>query len=92
MCRRIRKEIPSTQKILTDNLVLRPSNFKIEFIVQADVSNSGMGIVLSHENEKDEEHPILCLSKDFSEVEKQCSRTEREYENIVFEIKKLHYY
>ncbi|GFT16414.1 transposon Tf2-9 polyprotein [Trichonephila clavipes] len=42
--------------------------------------------------EQGEEHPILYLSKKFSEVEKRYCTTEKECTSIVFAIKRLHYY
>ncbi|GFS75979.1 transposon Tf2-9 polyprotein [Trichonephila clavipes] len=51
-----------------------------------------MGAVLTQLTEQGEEHPILYLSKKFSEVEKRCCTTEKECASIVFAIKRLHYY
>ncbi|GFS96240.1 transposon Tf2-9 polyprotein [Trichonephila clavipes] len=51
-----------------------------------------MGAVLTQLNEQGEEHPILYLSKKFSEVEKRYCTTEKECAGIAFAIKKLHYY
>ncbi|GFU06232.1 uncharacterized protein TNCV_4765371 [Trichonephila clavipes] len=51
-----------------------------------------MGAVLSQLTEQGEEHPILYLSKKFSEVEKRYCTTEKECASIVFAIKRLHYY
>ncbi|GFS83510.1 retrovirus-related Pol polyprotein from transposon 297 [Trichonephila clavipes] len=55
---------------LIDKPVLYAPNFEREFIVQTDASNAGMGAVLTQLTEQGEEHPILYLSKKFSEVEK----------------------
>ncbi|GFX61983.1 retrovirus-related Pol polyprotein from transposon 17.6 [Trichonephila clavipes] len=77
---------------LIDKPVLYASNFEREFIVQTDASNAGMGAVLTQLNEQGEEHPILYLSKKFSEVEKRYCTTEKECASIVFAIKRLHYY
>ncbi|GFV92741.1 retrovirus-related Pol polyprotein from transposon 297 [Trichonephila clavipes] len=76
----------------TDTPVLYAPNFEREFIVQTDVSNAGMRAVLTQLNEQGEEHPILYLSKKFSEVEKRYCTTEKECASIVFAIKRLHYY
>ncbi|GFS82273.1 retrovirus-related Pol polyprotein from transposon 297 [Trichonephila clavipes] len=76
----------------TDKPVLYAPNFEREFIVQTDASNAGMGAVLTQLNEQGEEHPILYLSKKFSEVEKHYCTTEKECASIVFAIKRLHYY
>ncbi|GFX30857.1 retrovirus-related Pol polyprotein from transposon 17.6 [Trichonephila clavipes] len=77
---------------LNDRPILYASNFEREFIVQMDASNAGMGAVLTQLNEQGEEHPILYLSKKFSEVEKRYCTTGKECTSIVFAIKKLHYY
>ncbi|GFV79396.1 retrovirus-related Pol polyprotein from transposon 297 [Trichonephila clavipes] len=74
----------------TDKPVLYAPNFEREFIVQTDASNAGMGAVLTQLTEQGEEHPILYLSKKFSEVEKRYCTTEKEYASIVFAIKRLH--
>ncbi|GFY33175.1 retrovirus-related Pol polyprotein from transposon 297 [Trichonephila clavipes] len=76
----------------TDKPVLYAANFEREFIVQTDASNAGMGAVLTQLNEQGEEHPILYLSKKFSEVEKRYCTTKKECASIVFAIKRLHYY
>ncbi|GFW23847.1 retrovirus-related Pol polyprotein from transposon 297 [Trichonephila clavipes] len=77
---------------LIDKPVLYAPNFEREFIVQTDASNAGMGAVLSQLTEQGEEHPILYLSKKFSEVEKRYCTTEKECASIVCAIKRLHYY
>ncbi|GFV67513.1 retrovirus-related Pol polyprotein from transposon 297 [Trichonephila clavipes] len=72
---------------LIDKPVLYAPNFEREFIVQMDASNAGMGAVLTQLTEQGEEHPILYLSKKFSEVEKRYCTTEKECASIVFAIK-----
>ncbi|GFU21982.1 retrovirus-related Pol polyprotein from transposon 297 [Trichonephila clavipes] len=76
----------------TDKPVLYAPNFERDFIVQTDASNAGMRAVLTQLKEQGEEHPILYLSKKFSEVEKHYCTTEKECASIVFAIKRLHYY
>ncbi|GFV88914.1 retrovirus-related Pol polyprotein from transposon 297 [Trichonephila clavipes] len=77
---------------LIDKPVLYALNFEREFIVQTEASNAGMGAVLTQLTEQGEEHPILYLSKKFSEVEKRYCTTEKECASIVFAIKRLHHY
>ncbi|GFU56542.1 retrovirus-related Pol polyprotein from transposon 297 [Trichonephila clavipes] len=77
---------------LIDKPVLYAPNFERKFIVQPGASNASMGAVLSQLTEQGEEHPILYLSKKFSEVEKRYCTTEKECASIVFAIKRLHYY
>ncbi|KAG8184898.1 hypothetical protein JTE90_017753 [Oedothorax gibbosus] len=77
---------------LTEKPVLYSPNFELEFIVQTDASDFGMGVVLSQRNSLGEEHPVLYLSKKFAKAELNYSTTEKECASIVFAIKKLHYY
>ncbi|GFW13917.1 retrovirus-related Pol polyprotein from transposon 297 [Trichonephila clavipes] len=76
---------------LIDKPVLYAPNFEREFIVQTDALNAGMGAVLTQLNEQGEEHPILYLSKKFSQVEKRYCTTEKECASIVFAIKRIRY-
>lgn len=48
----MRENIPYVEKRFTNTPVLRDLNFERELIPQSDASNSGMGIVLSQENER----------------------------------------
>ncbi|GBN40537.1 Retrovirus-related Pol polyprotein from transposon 17.6 [Araneus ventricosus] len=77
---------------LTENPVLYSPDFTKPFIVQCDASNIGVGVVLSQINEKEEEHPIMFLSKKFSETEHNYSTTERECASIIFAVQKLRCY
>ena len=86
------KAFQTLKKKLASTPVLHAPNFSKEFIVQTDASNVGMGVVLSQVNEQGEEHPVLYLSKKFSDVEKRYGTTEKECACIIFAIKKLHYY
>ncbi|GFV23622.1 retrovirus-related Pol polyprotein from transposon 17.6 [Trichonephila clavipes] len=71
---------------LIDKPVLYAPNFEREFIVQTDASNAGMGAVLTQLTEQGEEHPILYLSKKFSEVEKRYCTT-KECASIASQLK-----
>lgn len=82
----------SLKNKLTQKPLLRAPCFDREFLVQTDASNIGMGVVLSQVDDSGEEHPILYLSKKFSDVERRYSTTERECASIIFALKKLHYY
>ncbi|KFM69716.1 Retrovirus-related Pol polyprotein from transposon 17.6, partial [Stegodyphus mimosarum] len=77
---------------LTSYPVLYAPDFTLPFILQTDASDYGMGVVLTQLTSNGEEHPIIFLSKKFSEVEKKYCTTEKECASIVFGIKKLHYY
>ncbi|KAF8768490.1 Retrovirus-related Pol polyprotein like [Argiope bruennichi] len=60
--------------------------------VQTDASDVGMGVVMSQLDSEGKEHPILYLSKKFSDAEKKYSTTEKECASIVYAIKKLKFY
>ncbi|GFV23956.1 retrovirus-related Pol polyprotein from transposon 297 [Trichonephila clavipes] len=56
---------------LSTNPVLYAPDFKRQFILQTDASDTGIGIVLAQRNDRGEEHPILYLSKKFSDAERE---------------------
>jgi len=72
--------------------VLSAPNFDKKFIVQCDACQDGVGICLSQKDEKGEEHPVLFLSKKFSQAERKYSTSEQECLAIIFAVKKLRYY
>ncbi|GBN10353.1 hypothetical protein AVEN_216746-1 [Araneus ventricosus] len=49
-----------------------------------------MGVIVAQKDDNGKGHPVLCLSKKFSETEKKCSTTER-CAAIIFAVKKLQY-
>ncbi|GFY42744.1 retrovirus-related Pol polyprotein from transposon 297 [Trichonephila inaurata madagascariensis] len=67
-------------------------NVKNQYILQTDASDTGIGIVLAQRNDRGEEHPILYLSKKFSDAEKVYCTTEKECAAIVYAVKKLNCY
>ena len=80
------------KELLCTKPILHAPNFNRQFIVQTDASDFGMGIVLSQVDDKQNEHPILYLSKKFSNSERKYCTTERECAAIIYAIKKLHFY
>ncbi|GFW29111.1 retrovirus-related Pol polyprotein from transposon 17.6 [Trichonephila clavipes] len=77
---------------LSTNPVLYAPDFKRQFILQTDASDTGIGIVLAQRNDRGEEHPILYRSKKFSDAEKVYCTTEKECAAIVYAVKKLNCY
>ncbi|GBM51196.1 Retrovirus-related Pol polyprotein from transposon 17.6 [Araneus ventricosus] len=88
-CNRAFEEL---KRKLTNQPVLYAPNYEQEFIIQTDASDLGMGVVMSQRDSKNEGHPILYLSKKFSDAERKYSTTERECACIIYAIKKLKYY
>ncbi|GBN08859.1 Retrovirus-related Pol polyprotein from transposon 17.6 [Araneus ventricosus] len=88
-CTRAFKELKDK---LSQQPILYAPDFNKEFILQTDASNSGMGVILAQKDDNDKEHPVLYLSKKFSETEKKYSTIERECAAIIFAVKKLQCY
>ncbi|GFS54340.1 retrovirus-related Pol polyprotein from transposon 17.6 [Trichonephila inaurata madagascariensis] len=61
------------------------------FIIQCDASNHGIGVVFS-QVWKNEEHPIMFLSKMLSLVKQKYSTTDKECAAIIFAVQKLNCY
>ncbi|GBN80631.1 Retrovirus-related Pol polyprotein from transposon 297 [Araneus ventricosus] len=55
--------------LLTSEPVLYAPDFTKKFVLQTDASEFGMGAVLSQIYDEKNEHPVLYLSKKFSEAE-----------------------
>jgi hypothetical protein len=77
---------------LTEKPVLYAPDFSKEFIVQTDASEKGIGVVLAQKSKDNTDHPILYLSKKFTESEKKFGTTEKECAAIIYAIKKLRHY
>ncbi|GBM12256.1 Retrovirus-related Pol polyprotein from transposon 17.6 [Araneus ventricosus] len=76
----------------TETPVLYAPDYKREFVIQTDASDLGIGNVLSQRDDKNEEHPVLYLSKIFTDAERKSGTTEKECAAIIYAIKKLKYY
>ncbi|GBM03077.1 Retrovirus-related Pol polyprotein from transposon 17.6 [Araneus ventricosus] len=77
------REFTELKNRLTEIPVLRAPDYNREFIVQTDASDLGIGVVLSQRNDKGEEHPVLFLSKKFTDAQKKYSTTEKECVAII---------
>ncbi|KAG8195355.1 hypothetical protein JTE90_001374 [Oedothorax gibbosus] len=67
------KAVKVLKQKLTDRPVLYAPDFTKEFIVQTDASDIGIGVVLAQKGEKDLDHPVLYLSRKFTDAERKCS-------------------
>ncbi|GFY42236.1 transposon Tf2-11 polyprotein [Trichonephila inaurata madagascariensis] len=77
-------------KLVSQPILFAP-DFAKEFILQTDASEVGAGVVLSQRLEG-QEHPVVYLSKIFSNAERNCSTVERELAAIIFGLKRLKHY
>ncbi|KAG8187742.1 hypothetical protein JTE90_015612 [Oedothorax gibbosus] len=64
------KAVKVLKQKLTDRPVLYAPDFTKEFIVQTDASDIGIGVVLAQKGEKDLDHPVLYLSRKFTDAER----------------------
>ncbi|GFY76902.1 retrovirus-related Pol polyprotein from transposon 297 [Trichonephila inaurata madagascariensis] len=71
---------------LSTNPVLYAPDFKRQFILQTVASDTGIKIVLAQRNDRGEEHPILYLSKKFSDAEKVYCTSEKECAAVVYAV------
>jgi hypothetical protein len=76
---------------LMSEKVLRQPDFKREFILDTDASNTGIGAVLSQKF-SDGEHPVIYLSRRLRDAELNYSITEKELLAAMWAMEQLHYY
>ncbi|GFW33972.1 retrovirus-related Pol polyprotein from transposon 297 [Trichonephila clavipes] len=84
-----RQYIPMISSLAAPLTELLTPDFKRQFRLQTDASDTGIGVVLAQRNDRGEEHPILYLSKKFSDAEKVYCRTEKECAAIAYAAKNL---
>lgn len=77
---------------LTCGPVLRPPDWSMEFIVQTDASNRGLGAILSQKDSNEDEHPILFASRKLQPREENLSTTEKECLAVVWALDLFRYY
>ncbi|GBN13974.1 Retrovirus-related Pol polyprotein from transposon 17.6, partial [Araneus ventricosus] len=83
------KAFNSLKQALASKPVLHFPDYNRQFILQTDASENGIGVVLSQVTEDDKEHPIVYLSRKFSDVEKRYCVSEKECAAIIFGIQRL---
>jgi len=86
------KSLCEIKKCLTSAPVLYAPDASKQFILQCDASRDGIGICLAQRDEEGEEHPVLFLSKKFTETERNFCTSEQECMAIIYGVKKLQYY
>ncbi|GBM47718.1 Retrovirus-related Pol polyprotein from transposon 297 [Araneus ventricosus] len=82
----------SLKQALASKPIFPSPDYNRQFILQKDASNNGIGFVLSQVTENDKEHPILHLSRKFSDVGKRYCASEKECAALIFGIQRLKYY
>ncbi|KAL0199469.1 hypothetical protein M9458_008009, partial [Cirrhinus mrigala] len=76
---------------LTTEPVLRAPDFNCPFLLQTDVSDTGLGAVLSQVREG-EEHPVMYISRKLTPAETRYATVEKEALAIKWAVLELRYY
>ena len=88
-CERAFREL---KRALTTEPVLKIPDFSLEFIIQADASNCGIGAVLSQVGKDCQEHPIAYASRKLQPREKNYATIEKECLAIIWALKYFYRY
>lgn len=72
--------------------MLRAPDFGLDFIVQCNASNRGLGVVLSQVDDEGKQHPVLFLSRKLTGREEAYSASEKECLCLLWAVQKLSCY
>lgn len=86
------RSLGKIKAVLSTQPVLRAPKFDEQFILQCDASQEGIGACLSQKDADGQDHPVLYLSKKFSNAERNYSTSEQECLGIIYSVQKLRYY
>ncbi|UYV74954.1 K02A2.6-like, partial [Cordylochernes scorpioides] len=78
--------------LLTNESVLAHYDATRELVLACDASSYGLGVVLSHRNDRKEETPIAFASRTLTEAERRYSQLEKEALSIIFGCEKFRQY
>ncbi|UYV69883.1 K02A2.6-like [Cordylochernes scorpioides] len=78
--------------LLTNESVLAHYDATRELVLACDASSYGLGVVLSHRNDRKEEPPIAFASRTLTEAERRYSQLEKEALSIIFGCEKFRQY
>ncbi|UYV60396.1 K02A2.6-like [Cordylochernes scorpioides] len=78
--------------LLTNESVLAHYDATRELVLGCDASSYGLGVVLSHRNDRKEETPIAFASRTLTEAERRYSQLEKEALSIIFGCEKFRQY
>ncbi len=79
------------KRALTEEPVLQAPDFGCPFLLQTDVSEAGLGAVLSQVQEG-EEHPVLFISRKLTKTERNYATVEKEALAVKWAVLELRYY
>ena len=86
------KAFQASKDLLKTPKVLTHYDSKQDLILTCDASQYGIGAVLSHRFEKNQERPVAFASRTLSATEQQYSQLHKEALAIIFGIRKFHQY
>lgn len=86
-----RKAFEHIKCVLTQNPILRGPDFKREFFLATDASESGAGAVLMQEHDGIN-HPVAYFSKKFNEAQSKYSTIERELMSVLLSLRHFDIY
>ncbi|CAM5166032.1 unnamed protein product [Eretmochelys imbricata] len=90
--KKCQKAFNQLKATLMSDPVLRAPDFDKPFLVTTDVSERGVGVVLTQKGADQEFHPVVFLSKKLSERESNWSASEKKCYAIVYALEKLRPY
>ena len=79
------------QKLISAPILCRP-DYNLEFILETDASNTGLGCVLIQRDRDNNDRVIAYASRVLSPAERKFSTTERETLAVLWSIRKFHCY
>ena len=86
------KAFQASKDLLKSPKVLTHYDSKQDLILTCDASQYGIGAVLSHRFEKNQERPVAFASRTLSATEQRYSQLDKEALAIIFGIRKFHQY
>lgn len=82
----------SVKRIFSEDILLRHIDWEKTMYLTTDASIVGVGAWIGQKDEKGIIHPVICISKKLSPIQRRWSATKRELFALVWAMNKLRYY